>query len=109
MSLQDIHTQAAFHVKASTAMPQSCLVGESCLVGALSCVTSWALSQTRGASPGLSEEPIALSPAETWKGRGWELSVHTSWGWPPLTWSFTAPLTEPEIASLPPTLREARF
>ena len=27
--------------------------------------------------------------------------------WPPLTWSLTAPLTEPEIASLPPTLREA--
>lgn len=57
---------------------------------------------------------VQLRPAKAWTGCGWgAVSLYltgvggTQSTWPPLTWSLTAPLTEPEIASLPPTLREA--
>lgn len=64
MSLQDHTRSVASHVKGSIhsnakILPCWCF---------LSCVTSWALGQTRSLARKRSKEPTSLCPAETWKG-----------------------------------------
>lgn len=99
-----IYAQAASHMKWSTAIATILLC--------------WYPSLCHFLSPepdqGSLTRPFSFCPAEAWKGCGWgAVSLYlmgvggTQSTWPPLTWSLTAPLTEPEIASLPPTLREA--